>query len=288
MEEIIVGVGDAASAVAVDWSISRAQRSPSSVRLVRAFDVLTSDAVDNQQVLDETRRHVETAVPTATVRTELTMKAVPDALVDAAQDADLLVIGSHRKRPIQSTLRGSVPLRVAARSRCATVIVPDDWTGAAMPRVVVGVDAAHTSDRALLFAAREAETADAELVLVHAWSIPPRGVDEDDRPDDERRARAHHEEVLSHAVNRVVDEAPRVRVHTVLEERLPESALAEHGAGARLIVIGSHRWGPLTGLVLGSTARALQSLTSTPICIVPPPLPEEALAPEEPSAATVH
>lgn len=41
MERIVVGIDtEAASQVAVDWVIRRAQREPASVRLVKAFDML--------------------------------------------------------------------------------------------------------------------------------------------------------------------------------------------------------------------------------------------------------
>ncbi|MGN6326026.1 universal stress protein [Pseudolysinimonas sp.] len=271
MERIAVGIGGAASRPAVDWVIERVRRRPAEIELVRAFDMLASDPSENRAELERTRRRVQEALPHAEVRTSLEMKTVPDALVDAAEHADLVVVGARRDHPVQSTLHGSVPLRIASRSRAVTVIVPADWTPGPTRDVVVGLDEGDTSDEALEFAAHEAVAAHARLTVVHTWAVPVQSranllsliTDEPDFRD------AHRKE-LTEAVERLRDEVRHLDAHGVLEERPAADALAEHARDAGMVVIGSHRWGPLTGLVLGSTARALLARTAAPICVVAP------------------
>jgi len=86
-----------------------------------------------------------------------------------------------------------------------------------------------------------------------------------------------HRRELAEAVERVQSSHPRLRVRGFLEERPAAAALTDHAGDAVLLVLGSHRWGPLTGLVLGSTAREVLARTTTPLSIVPP-LPDRRTA----------
>ena len=45
-------------------------------------------------------------------------------------------------------------------------------------------------------------------------------------------------------------------------------ALAEVGKGTRMIVVGSHGRGGFTGMLLGSTSRALLRLSPVPLMVV--------------------
>jgi nucleotide-binding universal stress UspA family protein len=270
MERIVVGVGDSASHKAVEWVIRRAAHRAVEVRLVRAFDMLAPDPNDNRITLDRVRDHVRKALPGTEVHTSLEMKTVPDALVDAAEHANLVVIGAHRDHPVQSTLQGSVPLRIASRAHASTVIVPADWKPGHDREVVVGMADDDTSSAALLFAAHEAAAAHARLTVVHTWAMPVRTITDVLVSEDVELRDAHQREV-SRAVDDLRDAVAHLDVRGALEERPTADALAEHARTAELVVIGSHRWGAIVGIVLGSTARALLSRTSTPICIVPPP-----------------
>lgn len=66
-----------------------------------------------------------------------------------------------------------------------------------------------------------------------------------------------------------------MRVAGYLEECLPATALRDRGAKADLIVIGSHREGPIVRAILGSTARELLRDAAVPLCIVPTPAGQE-------------
>ncbi len=270
MENVVVGVGNDPGQRAIEWVIRRASQRPVQVTLVRAFDMFASDPMEEEQLLERAGERIAERSPGTVVRLSLVTAATSAALLEAAKEADLLVVGSHHRHPIDSLLTGSVPLHVAARSSCATVIVPDDWAAARHRTVVVGIADDGTSDRAMLFAAREAQAAGAELEALHAWSVAVPTLASPDRVEDEPAQRVGHRAVLTRALDRIRAAYPRVRVRGVLEQRSTATALAERAAQGQLLVLGSHRRGPVTGVILGSTARNALRTTTAPLCIVPP------------------
>jgi len=262
MQRIVVGVGDAADHPSIDWIIRRAQREGVDIQLVRGFEMALSDPVDNRRRLDAVADRLTAALPGAAVTTSLLMKTAVDALVDASTETDLVVIGGGHPGGVASALGGSVPLRVASRSHAVTVIVPSGWRAHDAQDVVVGLDDDDTSEVALAFAAREASAAGTGLLVVHAWS-PPRA------PADRGREQAVHRAELDAALDRARAAAPGLTVRGALTEGTAAAALQEHAATAEALVVGSHRWGPLAGLVLGSTARDLLIRTASPLFVVP-------------------
>jgi nucleotide-binding universal stress UspA family protein len=142
--------------------------------------------------------------------------------------------------------------------------------------VVVGISDDRTCDRAMLFAAKEAQDTGAELEAVHAWTITVPPMESPGMVINEPDERALHRGILSKALERVRAAFPRVRLRGLLEQRLPSTVLAEHAGRGQLLVLGSHRWGPVAGIILGSTARAVLPAAAAPLCIVPPAMPASA------------
>jgi nucleotide-binding universal stress UspA family protein len=270
MEHIVIGIdAEPASSLAIDWVIQRAHHAPVDVTLVTAFDSLVDDpmaARDRQLALAD---RIRSANPEVQVEIELANASIHRALEERSEGADLLVIGSHRTRPLRSMLAGSVPSLIAARSHCPTVIVPDDWT----PHdgdIVVGVSTDGTSDPALIFGAQEAHRRSSILRLVHAWQITSGGAIASSvliAPPirDERDA---HRVILDAAGTRLRAAQPHARViEQLVDGRTADALLGGETAG--LIVIGTHHHEPAVGLVLGSTGGHLLRRSRVPVCIVP-------------------
>jgi nucleotide-binding universal stress UspA family protein len=261
MENITVGLDDeAASQVAVDWVIDRIGAKRARVRLVTAFDMLASNPMAAQQHLALTGRRILDAAPGAFVETVLADRSIMEELVEQSASADLLVIGSHPHHRIRSALTGSFPVGLAARSHCAIVIVPDDWT-AQDGAIVVGVAADHSSDAAAMFAAREAVEQNRELEVVHAWE-----------PWKAPRTRRMHVEragVLVAAIERITAAFPAVRARGILVEADPSDGIVTSSRRAHLVVLGTHRLGAVTGLLLGATGQRMMHHAAVALCIVP-------------------
>jgi nucleotide-binding universal stress UspA family protein len=282
MERIVVGVDDeAASQVAVDWVIRRASREPATIRLVTAFDMLIDEPVGDAELLERTKHRILEAVPGATVTTALIDGSIMEALVTQSASADLVVLGYHRRHPVLSVLSGALPVRFAARSHCTTVVVPEDWE----PRdgaIVLGVGDDDAADTATEFALREAQHPRRPLEVVHAWQLPTPSWDAvgalvasaDELHD-------AHRDILHGVTTRLRETHPALDIRDRLAEGATAPALLDAAEDAELIVLGTHRRGPVSGLILGSTAFDLLPQSPVPVCIVP------LLAPLAPAAGVL-
>ena len=285
MERIVVGIdSEAASQVAVDWVIRRARERAVDIRLVTAFDLLLDDPLAVEELLERTRSRIEHAVPGASLTTTPIDGSVMEALVGRSREADLVVVGYHRRRPVLSALAGALSARFAARSHCATVIVPEDWT----PRdgsVVLGIGDDDAARTAMEFAANEATHPHRDVDVVHAWQLPTPSWDAvgalvasaDDLHD-------AHQQILADAVQGMRESNPALTIRDTLVEGPAAAALAERSADADLVVVGTHRRGATSGFLLGSTVLDLLPQSHAPVCVVPLLAP---LAPKAGVLATV-
>jgi nucleotide-binding universal stress UspA family protein len=274
MEKIVIGLSDEASERAVDWVIDRAKRGPVEVSLILSFDLVTSDPLADERMLAQAKQRIGNASPASRVTTAMIERSVPESILPATLDADLLVVGAHHRGFFASAIVGTPSVELAARSHCATVIVPEQWTPTSRGTIVVGLEDDGSSGSAIDFAARESIFEKSQLEIVHAWTMPLLGAPVSLLVVDESEMRAVHREDLTAAISRIRSTAPASRVTGFSEEGDPaSSALAERGKRADLVVIGSHRRGPLAGLLVGSTAAAMLRTLATPLCIVPPVAP---------------
>lgn len=273
-EKIVVGVSDSASMKAVDWAVDRAHSHPIELTLVAAYDWTGQPFSQVAGMLREVRARVGAATSRTVVHLVESEDDPDEVLTRATVEADLLVIGSHQRSQLQERF-GMRSLRLARQENCATVIVPERWASRHAGKVVVGLDQT-SSTFALEFAVHEAERSGARLEIVHAWTAPLPAFD----PlvwivDTESELRVAHRERLDAALDRLQQQHPGARVAGFLEQTLPVAALRERGAAADLVVIGSHRRGPIVRMTLGSTARELLHDAVTPLCIVPSAEPGE-------------
>ena len=210
---------------------------------------------------------------------------VPEILARYADRSDVLVIGSHRTRHLRSVVAGDLPGRVAQHASCPVVIVPDDWSpGDGM--IVAGLEDDGSSTAALDRAAEFAVDAGCELHILHAWLRP-------DPPSDPVshylkvpvELRERHRLHLSDAAAALRRRHPGLAIVEVLYEGGTANGLLAVAARAELVVIGSHRRGPLAGFLTGSVGRDLLHRCATPLCVVPSPHGSPAAAPAEPDGA---
>ncbi|MEV4471851.1 universal stress protein [Nonomuraea sp. NPDC049504] len=96
------------------------------------------------------------------------------ALIRAAREAELLVIGSHGIGGVRGLLVGPVAFGVAGHAPCDVAVI---HAPPSLPRaeIVVGVDGSPNAGRVLETAFAEAELRGAVLRAVHAWALPHAG-----------------------------------------------------------------------------------------------------------------
>ncbi|MEU7740771.1 universal stress protein [Nonomuraea sp. NPDC049158] len=197
--------------------------------------------------------------PKINIRTMLLPGDPRAALIGAAKEAELLVIGSHGLGGVRGLLVGSVAYGVAGHAACDVVVVRQLPS---LPRgeLVAGVNGSpRTRRRVLDFAFSEAELRGVTLRAVHAWSgfQPTREEDERDGRLILREALAGHRQ--DHPDVEVIEEA--VHGH-------PVEVLRQAAEGADLLVVGSHGHGAFAGMVMGSVSQAMLHHSPCPLAVV--------------------
>ncbi|NUW39496.1 universal stress protein [Nonomuraea rhodomycinica] len=174
------------------------------------------------------------------------------ALIDAAKDADLLVVGSHGIGGFRGMLVGSVAYGVAGHAACDVVVVREA-PPSSCPEIVAGVDGSPASGRVLEFALTEARLRGARLrvVTVIPEGFPPAETDEP-HPADATLAERH----------------PDVPVIEEIAHGHPVEVLRQAADGADLLVVGSHGHRAFAGMLLGSVSHELLHHAPCPLAVV--------------------
>ncbi len=141
--------------------------------------------------------------------------------------------------------------------------------------IVAAVDFSETSDDALRLAADLAANHGSELHLLHvipdarqqAWSIEAPGLDFSVL---QQESIADAERLLAERTAPLVSSLPRV-VRRVVAGLPAAREIAQYAAsqGADLIVVGTHGYGPVRRLVLGSVADRVVRMSPCPVLTVP-------------------
>ncbi|GAA2280422.1 stress-inducible protein [Streptomyces ruber] len=292
---VVAGLdGSRQSVAAADWAAREALRRQLPLRLVHAGEGLPDDgaepALPELRVPREHARHVLHAAagqlteryPQLQIAADrIRMRPAP-ALLAAADDAELLAIGSRGPGGVRGILSGSVATAVAARARRPVVLVRagdtaarehlPDASGQPSPHtpcrdVAVAVDTGRPCDDLLDFAFHAAALRRAPLRAVHAWHVPlMRGL-----PDAGERAllRQQAQRDLAALLEPWHAKYPDVFVRETLAEGHPVHALVRAAAGAGLLVVGRRRHRAAVGPHTGPVAHALIHQVTEPVALVP-------------------
>ncbi len=271
-EKIVVGITAAPVAErVVAWAAARAAALGQSVELVTVVDgavgAVGEDGVVRtaydaaRTLLDTHAAQVRRAGAEVTTRVE---RGNPVAvLVDASQQAALLVIGSDSKGPDSGSVRGAHGIRISAAAHSPVVVVPDvDVTGRS--GVVVGTDGSEVSAGALRFAAAEAAGLGETLTAVSVWTPMPIPGPLSGYPepylDDMQGVTA---EILRGALTEVREQHPDLEIVERVECGYPSTIITELAKDARLTVVGSHGRGAFARLLLGSISHEVLARLAT-------------------------
>ncbi|MFD8750373.1 universal stress protein [Kitasatospora sp. NPDC059577] len=150
---IVVGIdGSAPSKAALRWAVGQAVLTGASVHAVAAWEYPSLYGWSAPMVDDGFERTAGRTLsaeidevlgperPVA-VRESLVLGHAAEVLLDAAEDADLLVLGSRGRGTFARTLLGSVSARCAVYGSCPVVIVRSDRMATAPARAAAGAGA---------------------------------------------------------------------------------------------------------------------------------------------------
>ncbi|AVV46421.1 universal stress protein [Streptomyces sp. ID05-04B] len=283
---VTVGLdGSPASLKAARWAAEEAEKRKLTLRLLHAWPLLVPESARLPSEVDQNywaRRLVHTAQaelqarhPGLTVVGSLVAGDAHEALLQAASEAEMLVLGSRGMDAFESYFMGEVSLPVVARAERPVVLVraePADEEHASAPsaRVVVALKLHTPGDGLLDFAFHTAAARGVPLVAVHSRSVPlharmPWGADHavtEEMTKDARKA-------MSDALRPWQEKYPQVEVAESIRLASPAKAVVRAAEGAGLLVVGrrAHRRG--TGHHLGPIAQAAIHHGRCPVAVVP-------------------
>jgi len=247
---------------------------PPSLDLIDQLEAAAHDEIDS------VARTLGEEFPGLEVRGVVAIGAPSAVLLEAAETAELVVMGSRGRGGFTGLLLGSVGAQVAAHAECPVAVLRGDPSPDATT-VVVGIDGTPAATSALRFAFGEASRRGWSLHAVHAWDVPaydllivptgPVPVPLRDVADDEVRLTAE-------ALAGFRDDYPDVDVVEQLVRAPAVTALLDAAADAAMVVVGTHGRGPTMGALLGSVSNGVLHKATLPVVVVPP-------EPERPEAA---
>ena len=268
---VVAAVGRRGSTAAVAYAADEAVRQHRDLHLVHAVELDVSES-ESADVIDRARLlAAERVVGRVAVTSETSLAPTVPAVVAAARDAWLLVVGrcpeSVRTHPYVRSVTGGL----ASRALVPVLSVPDDWSDATgSPHVVVGIDDPGLSDEVLLEAFVAARTRHARLTIISTWWRPTGAgdrpltqVDDLDRPE---RVRAGLDELTASLSGAY----PDVPFDLQVFNRPPGDALIEASADATLMLLGRHDSLLATGSHLGPVARAVLREATCPVLLATP------------------
>ncbi len=297
LPSVVTGIdGSAASLSAAEWAAREAVRRGRPLRLVHAWNWHprqergeTADAAQRhlaRRVLLQAEERLRGTCPGVRLSVEQVAGPATAALVNAAERAELLVLGSRGLSGFTGFLVGSVALGAVAKAPCPVVLVrageqagdeqlpADDGsasTGTAYRDVVLGIDVRDPCDEVVEFAFEAARLRGARLRAVYAWQAPPRfGLGNGDIGLVGEPERA--EEwlgFLSAMLQPWHDKYPDVEVVESVVADKASNTLVRAASSAALLVVGRHLTDRPAAQHTGPVTHAVLHHVSCPVAVVP-------------------
>ncbi|MEU3655623.1 universal stress protein [Streptomyces sp. NPDC032161] len=289
MEPVVtVGLdGSPESLAAARWAADEAERRRLTLRLLHAWPLLVPEPTRVPAEMDQnywarrivhnTKAELQAHHPGLSVVGSLVADDAETALLRAASESEMVVLGSRGLAPVESYFLGDISLPVVSRAERPAVLVragtDEDGPGprrVGMSGVVVAVDPHGPCDDLLEFAFECAAARGLPLRAVHGRSLPvdayvPWGVDHDVTDALARDAR----KLLGQSLRPWRDRFPTVEVVDSAVLASPAKAVVRAAEGADLLVVGRHRHHRPLAPHLGPVAQAAIHHARCPVAVVP-------------------
>ncbi|KUL48412.1 MULTISPECIES: universal stress protein [Streptomyces violaceusniger group] len=288
---VTVGLdGSPESLTAADWAAREAQRREMPLRLVHALDwhsytYAPLTGVESltrwaERLPSDTAARLRRDHPDLRVVHEQVAREPVTSLLAAAENAELLVLGSRGLNRVTGVLVGSVALAVVARAELPVVLVRTGGVGKGghRPRsadtassrlarrdVVLGLDLRRPAAPVLDFAFDAAARRAATLCVIHGWSPPP--------------ASGYPAPLGTGASAQVASELtdvlrpwrakfPGVEVSEQAVIGSPAEHLVDASAHAALVVVGRFTHGPRPGPRVGLVTHKVLHHSTAPVAVI--------------------
>lgn len=270
----------------IDWAAAEARTVSAPLHLVHAVDLgtplsaygelLTSpDIVDRVEqesvrVVNEAKERAVAANPDLPVTSALPTGAPAGALLNAADDALLLVLGSARKTKAERIVLGTTSISVVAHSPCPVVLVPDDAETTGDGRVVVGIDGSENSRLAFAHALEAAALRGKSVTTVTSWNVEVENgvvVTEPGSPEWET-VDQRYRQMAERTIAKDREAHPDIDVVVEVHHGRAADVLVEVAQGSDLLVVGSRGRGGFRGMLLGSVSQRVLGRATCPVAVL--------------------
>ncbi|MFF1546450.1 universal stress protein [Streptomyces sp. NPDC058291] len=281
---ITVGLdGSPESLAAARWAAHEAAQRTLTLRLLHAWPLLAPEPARVPSEVDQNywakrfvhaaRAELESSYPGLTIIGSLVADDARKALLQAASESELLVLGSRGLDSVGSYFLGDVSMPVVARTGRPVVLVRTGYRPAQRTptsRVVVALKLHGSSDELLDFAFHTAAVREVPLLAVHGRSVPlharvPWGVDhvvtEETTQDAQRE--------LTKALRPWREKYPQVDSADTICHETPAKAVVHTADGAALLVVGRRAHRHDVGPHLGHVTHAAIHHGRCPVAVVP-------------------
>lgn len=276
--------GSAASDTAVAWATNEAIMRQLPITLMHVVepvavgwpvgqlypDMPEWQKENGQQVIDQACKTFNTnlgASQSPEMRTEIAYSSVVPTLIDASQEASMIVAGSQGLGTLGRLLLGSVTTGLIHHAHCPVAVIHSDAGSDpdSDAPVLLGIDGSPASEAAIALAFDEASRRGVELVALHAWSdvgvMPILGMDWRDNE-------AKGQEILAERLAGWQEQYPDLRVKRLIFCDKPSRWLLQESERAQLVVIGSRGRGGFAGMLLGSVSSTVAQTATVPVIVV--------------------
>ncbi|MFD7867170.1 universal stress protein [Streptomyces sp. NPDC059783] len=283
-----VGVdGSAESAAAVDWAAREAWLREIPLLLVHVTETPAGPEtpVDFARAQRDRAEHVlrdaaDRALgrhPGLEITTRTAQGRAAEALTAAADDAEVMVLGSRGLGRAAGFLTGSASLPVVAASRRPVVLVrarsaaeTAPQPGGTEPDIVLGLDIRHPCDPLIAFAFGASSRTGARLRVVHSWSQPAAyGYAAITDPGIGIELEQRVAEGLADMVGPWRSRFTEVAVTESVVNGPPAAELLHASRGAALLVVGRRDRATSSASHLGHVAQAALHHCDAPVAVVP-------------------
>lgn len=188
--------------------------------------------------------------------------------IAAAEEADVIVVGSTHRGRVGRVMPGSVGERVLNNAPCAVAVAPLGLAdeGLRLERIAVAYDGSKEAAVALNFAIDLAQQAGAALLILGAveFNVEVTGLGAQTLDEAEVTRMQHH-------LERARDRAPTsIEVETRILRGPPNHVISEAGEGSDLLVLGSRgHYSAARRLFLGSVATQVTRSAPCPTLVTP-------------------
>ncbi|MER7468653.1 universal stress protein [Streptomyces sp. NPDC097981] len=285
---VTVGLdGSPESLAAARWAADEAERRRLTLRLLHAWPMLVPEPTRVPSEIDQNywarrlvhnaRAELQARHPGLSIVGNLVADDAQNALLQAASDSEMTVLGSRGLELVESYFLGDISTPVVARAERPVVLVRAEAQGEE-PRpvpdtpggVVVALKLRGPCDDLLGFAFETAAARGVPLRAVHGESLPvhaytPWGVDHEVTEEITQDARKR----LSQALRPWREKFPGVEVADSVALSSPARAVVRAAGGSELLVVGRRKHRPPLAPRLGSATLAAIHHARCPVAVVP-------------------